>query len=86
MIRGMSAVKRPPFPPFTEEDAWEKVLGYVLRKDLWAFAGGNENWEFEDNGLMRRREASINDVSIAETDRRIDGPVAEGAGAGIPLR
>ena len=45
----------------------------------WWRSYGNENWEFEDNGLMRRREASINDVSIAETDRRIDGPRAEGA-------
>jgi uncharacterized protein len=52
----------------------------------WWRSYGNENWEFEDNGLMRRREASINDVSIAETDRRIDGPRAEGDGAGIPLR
>jgi nuclear transport factor 2 (NTF2) superfamily protein len=157
MIPGMSAVERPPFPPFTEEDAWKKVLAaeaawntrdpdrvvlaytedtqwrnrdeflfgrdqvhaflvrkwekeldYVLRKDLWTFAGnriavrfqyewhdaggswwrsyGNENWEFEGNGLMRRREASINDVSISESDRRIDGPRAEGDGDGIPLR
>ena len=125
---------KPPFPPFTEEDAWKKVLGaeaawnlrdpervsmaysidsewrnrdvflkgreqirefltqkwareteYALRKDLWAFAGnriavrfqyesldldgqwwrsyGNENWEFDESGLMRRREASINAVS-----------------------
>ena len=52
----------------------------------WFRSYGNENWEFEDNGLMRRREASINDVSIAETDRRIDGPRVEGDGAGIPLR
>jgi nuclear transport factor 2 (NTF2) superfamily protein len=52
----------------------------------WWRSYGNENWEFADNGLMRRREASINDVSIAETDRRIDGPRAEGDGAGIPLR
>ena len=52
----------------------------------WWRSYGNENWEFEDNGLMRRREASINDVSISETDRRIDGPRAEGDGAGIPLR
>ncbi|MFM7676315.1 MAG: DUF1348 family protein [Synechococcus sp.] len=30
---------------------------------------GNENWEFSDDGLMRRREASINDVPIRESDR-----------------
>ena len=123
---------RPPFPPFTEETArqkvqaaengwntrdpervagaytedsvwrnrdtfitgraaivefltakWERELDYALRKSLWAFtddriavrfqyeshdaAGqwfrsyGNENWEFDAEGLMRRREASIND-------------------------
>ena len=31
---------------------------------------GNENWEFSDAGLMRRREASINDVLIKPEDRR----------------
>jgi nuclear transport factor 2 (NTF2) superfamily protein len=30
---------------------------------------GNENWEFSDSGLMRRREASINDVPIRESER-----------------
>ncbi|WP_406286809.1 nuclear transport factor 2 family protein [Embleya sp. NBC_00896] len=35
---------------------------------------GNELWEFTADGLMRRREASINDVSITESDRRIHGP------------
>ena len=35
---------------------------------------GNELWEFTDEGLMRRREASINDVAIARSDRRIHGP------------
>ena len=29
---------------------------------------GNENWEFSENGLMRRREASINDISIGKND------------------
>ena len=148
---------RPPFPPFTEETArqkvlaaeaawntrdpdrvvlaytedtqwrnreeflsgrdevraflvrkWERELDYVLRKDLWTFNGnriavrfqyewhdangrwwrsyGNENWEFDDQGLMRRREASINDVSIDESERRIHGPRTEGDESGIPLR
>lgn len=36
----------------------------------WYRCYGNEQWEFADNGLMRRREASINDVAIAEVDRR----------------
>jgi nuclear transport factor 2 (NTF2) superfamily protein len=40
----------------------------------WYRSYGNELWEFDDNGLMRRREASINDVPIAESERRFDGP------------
>ncbi len=35
----------------------------------WFRAYGNENWEFDDDGLMRRRLASINDLAIAESDR-----------------
>jgi uncharacterized protein len=136
---------RPPFPPFTEETArqkvqaaedawntrdpekvalaytedsewrnrdqflsgrdqivaflrqkWERELDYALRKELWAFSGnriavrfqyeshdaagqwwrsyGNELWEFTDDGLMRRREASINDMPVTEAERRIFGP------------
>lgn len=37
----------------------------------WFRAHGNENWEFDENGLMAKRYASINDVSIEESDRRI---------------
>ena len=36
----------------------------------WYRAHGNEQWEFDDGGLMRRREASINDVPIVAADRR----------------
>ena len=36
----------------------------------WFRSYGNENWEFADNGLMRRRIASINDLPIAESDRK----------------
>lgn len=36
----------------------------------WFRSHGNEQWEFDDNGLMRRREASINDVPIAESERK----------------
>jgi nuclear transport factor 2 (NTF2) superfamily protein len=36
----------------------------------WYRSYGNEQWEFAANGLMRRRQASINDVPIAESDRR----------------
>jgi uncharacterized protein len=35
---------------------------------------GNELWEFTGDGLMARREASINDVPIDKSDRRIHGP------------
>ncbi|MEV0072361.1 MULTISPECIES: nuclear transport factor 2 family protein [unclassified Amycolatopsis] len=80
---------------------WERELDYALRKELWGFRGnrigvrfqyeshnaegqwfrsyGNELWEFSDEGLMRRREASINDRPIAESERWIFGkrPEAE---------
>jgi nuclear transport factor 2 (NTF2) superfamily protein len=36
----------------------------------WFRSYGNENWEFSENGLMRRRHASINDLAIAEDDRQ----------------
>jgi nuclear transport factor 2 (NTF2) superfamily protein len=51
----------------------------------WWRSYGNENWEFADDGLMRRREASINDLRIDEADRRIHGPRTEGDDSGIPL-
>jgi nuclear transport factor 2 (NTF2) superfamily protein len=35
----------------------------------WFRSYGNENWEFDETGLMRRRHASINDLPIAETER-----------------
>jgi nuclear transport factor 2 (NTF2) superfamily protein len=78
---------------------WKRELNYALRKELWSFRGnriavrfqyeshnaegqwfrsyGNELWEFSDAGLMRRREASINDMPISEADRRIHGPRLE---------
>ncbi len=52
----------------------------------WFRSYGNENWEFDDEGYMRRREASINDVGIAAEDRRIFGPRTDGDTSGIPLR
>jgi len=36
----------------------------------WWRAYGNENWEFDENGLMKKRFASINDVAIKEEDRK----------------
>ena len=40
----------------------------------WFRAYGNELWEFDDAGLMRRREASINDVPISADERRFHWP------------
>lgn len=75
---------------------WEKELEYRLIKELWAFTGnriavrfayewhdaqgvwyrsyGNENWEFDEAGLMKTRHASINDLQIAEADRKFHWP------------
>lgn len=41
----------------------------------WFRAYGNEQWEFDENGLMRRREASINDVPIDEKERKFLWPL-----------
>ena len=136
---------RPPFPPFTEETAkqkiraaedgwngrnpqkvamaytadsvwrnrneffsgreaivdfltrkWERELEYRLIKELWAYhenriavrfayeskgldgkwyrSYGNENWEFNEHGLMQRRIASINDLEISEDQRLYHWP------------
>jgi nuclear transport factor 2 (NTF2) superfamily protein len=146
---------RPPFPPFTEETArqkvqaaedgwntrdpervalaytedsvwrnrdefisgraaiieflrrkWDRELDYALRKELWSFHGsriavrfqyeshndhdqwfrsyGNELWEFTSEGLMSRREASINDLPIDLASRRIHGP-RPGSEHGVPF-
>ncbi|MEQ8303395.1 MAG: nuclear transport factor 2 family protein [Cyclobacteriaceae bacterium] len=72
---------------------WDKELGYKLKKQHWAHSGnriavrfeyewhddsgqwyrahGNENWEFDENGLMKKRYASINDQPIKESDRKL---------------
>lgn len=71
---------------------WEKELNYKLKKEYWAHtdnriavrfeyeyqnqegqwfrAYGNENWEFDANGLMKKRFASINDLAITEPERK----------------
>jgi len=76
---------------------WARELDYRLIKELWAFTGsriavrfayewhddsgnwfrsyGNENWEFDDDGLMRRRFASINDLPIAASERKFHWPL-----------
>jgi nuclear transport factor 2 (NTF2) superfamily protein len=52
----------------------------------WWRSYGNELWEFDTAGLMRRREASINDLPIQESERRYFGPRTEAErGAVIPL-
>ena len=75
------------------KDKWETELEYKLKKSLWAYTDnkisvrfeyewhdekgqwhrsyGNENWEFDENGLMKKRFASINDLPIRETDRNL---------------
>jgi hypothetical protein len=40
----------------------------------WWRSYGNEQWEFDEHGLMRRREASINDIAIKESERRFHWP------------
>jgi nuclear transport factor 2 (NTF2) superfamily protein len=40
----------------------------------WFRSYGNENWEFDPDGLMKRRHASINDLPISDTDRRFLWP------------
>ncbi|WP_306364044.1 nuclear transport factor 2 family protein [Nocardia sp. CC227C] len=53
----------------------------------WYRSYGNELWEFSPEGLMSRREASINDTPIAESDRRIFGPRGpEEENALLPIR
>jgi nuclear transport factor 2 (NTF2) superfamily protein len=56
------------------------------RDGHWWRSYGNELWEFDEHGLMRRREASINDVPIDERERRILGPRrADEHGQELPL-
>ena len=74
------------------ERKWNKELDYTLKKSYWAHADnriavrfeyewrddsgqwyrayGNENWEFDKNGLMEKRFASINDLPIKASDRK----------------
>ena len=52
-------------------------FAYECRDDggNWFRSYGNENWEFDAQGLMKRRIASINDLPIAETDRKFHWPL-----------
>jgi len=51
-------------------------FAYEWRDDSghWYRSHGNEQWEFDESGLMRRREASINDVIMRESDRLFRWP------------
>ncbi|SFM97043.1 nuclear transport factor 2 family protein [Variovorax sp. OV329] len=51
-------------------------FAYEWRDDAgnWFRSYGNENWEFDEHGLMARRFASINDLPIAEADRKYHWP------------
>ncbi|GAA5176550.1 nuclear transport factor 2 family protein [Niveibacterium umoris] len=51
-------------------------FAYEWRDDAgnWFRSYGNENWEFDENGLMARRFASINDLPIAESERKYHWP------------
>lgn len=44
---------------------------YQTKDGNWFRAYGNENWEFDENGLMAKRYASINDLAIQEKDRKL---------------
>ena len=50
---------------------WHDVLGQ------WFRSYGNENWEFDAEGLMGHRHASINDLAIAEADRKFRWPAGK---------
>lgn len=47
------------------EYEWQDASGQ------WFRSYGNENWEFNEEGLMKKRFASINDLAIQESDRRL---------------
>jgi len=50
---------------------WHDDSGY------WFRSYGNENWEFDERGLMRVRIASINDLPIAASERKYDWPLGQ---------
>ncbi|GGK95412.1 nuclear transport factor 2 family protein [Nocardia jinanensis] len=52
--------------------------------EQWWRSYGNEQWEFAPDGLMARREASIDDVPITQAQRRIHGPRPEGDATELP--
>ena len=76
---------RPPLPPFTHDTAIQKIR---LAEDSWNTRDpehddsgnwfrsyGNENWEFNNEGVMVVRRASINDLLIKESERKYHWPL-----------
>jgi nuclear transport factor 2 (NTF2) superfamily protein len=59
--------RRPDRDPVRFQYEWRDAGGQ------WWRSYGNENWESDADGYIRRREASINDVPIDEAERRIFG-------------
>lgn len=59
-----------------EENKIAVRFAYEWRDDAgnWFRSYGNENWEFEQNGLMKKRYASINDLPIKESERLFHWP------------
>ena len=60
-------------PPTKEFYGYEAL--FVDDSGNWFRSYGNENWEFDDNGLMRLRFASINDLPIKESERKYHWPL-----------
>ena len=54
---------------FTDNRIAVRFIYECRTGDRWLRCHGNEQWEFAANGLMRRREASINDIGIIESER-----------------
>ena len=61
---------------YSPDSRWRNRAEFVNgRAQNWFRSYGNENWEFDDNGLMRRRFACINDLPIKEIDRKYRWPL-----------
>lgn len=60
-----------------QDDRIAVRYAYEWRDDSgqWFRSYGNENWAFDENGLMRERHASINDIAIAEAERLFRWPL-----------
>jgi uncharacterized protein len=59
-----------------EDDRIAVRFAYESRDDSgnWFRSYGNENWEFDESGLMRRRHASINDLALTDDERLFHWP------------